>query len=40
MSVLETIGGTRLFLLEHMIPEGSARILMKLDGAPAAEARR
>lgn len=31
MTVLETIGRTRLLPLRHMVPEGSARILVKLE---------
>ena len=31
MTVLETIGGTRLVPLRHIVPEGSARILLKLE---------
>jgi cysteine synthase len=31
MTVLDTIGGTRLMPLRHMVPEGSARILLKLE---------
>lgn len=31
MSILENIGGTRLYELQHIVPEGSARILMKLE---------
>lgn len=31
MTALDTIGGTRLMPLRHMVPEGSARILVKLE---------
>jgi cysteine synthase A len=31
MTVLDTIGGTRLIPLRHMVPQGSARILVKLE---------
>ena len=31
MTVLDTIGGTRLIPLRHMVPEGSSRILVKLE---------
>jgi cysteine synthase A len=31
MGVLDAIGGTRLVPLEHLVPEGSARILVKLE---------
>jgi cysteine synthase A len=31
MTVLESIGGTRLLPLRHVVPEGSARILLKLE---------
>jgi cysteine synthase A len=31
MPILDTVGGTRLVPLEHMVPEGSARILIKLE---------
>jgi cysteine synthase A len=31
MTLLETIGRTRLFELRHMVPKGSARILLKLE---------
>lgn len=31
MSVLDTIGGTRLIELRHTVPDGSARILLKLE---------
>ncbi|MDP2471408.1 MAG: cysteine synthase family protein [Candidatus Palauibacterales bacterium] len=31
MTVLDTIGGTRLHALQHVVPEGSARILLKLE---------
>ena len=31
MTVLDTIGRTRLFPLQRMVPEGSARILLKLE---------
>ncbi|WP_370154543.1 PLP-dependent cysteine synthase family protein [Ferrovibrio sp.] len=31
MTVLSTIGGTRLVPLRHIVPEGSARILVKLE---------
>ena len=31
MTVLETIGRTRLIPLRHMVPTGSARILLKLE---------
>lgn len=31
MTILETIGRTRLVPLRHMVPEGSARILIKLE---------
>ena len=31
VSVLDTIGGTTLFPLQHLVPAGSARILVKLE---------
>jgi len=31
MTILDTIGGTRLIPLRHMVPDGSARILVKLE---------
>jgi cysteine synthase A len=31
VTVLDTIGGTRLIPLQHMVPKGSARILLKLE---------
>src|SRR6185436_4408978 len=31
VTILDTIGGTRLLPLRHMVPEGSARILLKLE---------
>lgn len=31
MNILETIGGTRLIPLRSMVPEGSARVLVKLE---------
>jgi cysteine synthase A len=31
VTILDTIGGTRLIPLRHMVPEGSARILLKLE---------
>jgi cysteine synthase A len=31
VTVLDTIGGTRLMPLQHIVPEGSARILLKLE---------
>lgn len=31
MTILSTIGGTRLLPLQHLVPEGSARILLKLE---------
>jgi cysteine synthase len=31
VTVLDTIGGTRLILLQHVVPETSARILVKLE---------
>ena len=31
MAVLDTIGGTRLLPLRHLVPEGSARILLKAE---------
>ncbi len=31
MTVLDTIGGTRLVPLQHLVPAGSARILLKLE---------
>lgn len=31
MTVLDTIGNTRLLPLQHMVPKGSARILIKLE---------
>ena len=31
MTALDAIGGTRLYPLEHIVPEGSARILLKLE---------
>ncbi|MGB5749142.1 MAG: pyridoxal-phosphate dependent enzyme, partial [Desulfobacterales bacterium] len=31
MTILDTIGGTRLLPLEHMVPAGSARIALKLE---------
>jgi cysteine synthase len=31
MTILDTIGQTRLLPLRHMVPEGSARILVKLE---------
>jgi cysteine synthase A len=31
MTVLSTIGNTRLIPLQHLVPEGSARILLKLE---------
>ena len=31
MTVLDTIGRTRLIPLQHIVPEGSARILLKLE---------
>jgi cysteine synthase A len=31
MTVLDTIGGTRLLPLRHIVPEGSARLLLKLE---------
>ena len=30
-SILERIGGTPLIELQHLVPEGSARILVKLE---------
>jgi cysteine synthase A len=33
MNILDTIGGTRLIPLRRMVPEGSARILIKLEYA-------
>jgi cysteine synthase A len=31
VTVLDTIGRTRLIPLRHIVPEGSARILLKLE---------
>jgi len=31
MSILDLIGGTRLYPLQHMVPAGSSRILLKLE---------
>lgn len=31
MSILHTIGGTRLVRLRHMVPQGSAQVLVKLE---------
>ena len=31
MTILDTIGNTRLFPLERIVPAGSARILLKLE---------
>src|SRR5207237_6879910 len=31
VTVLDTIGGTRLIPLQHMVPKGSARIFLKLE---------
>ena len=31
MTILKTIGQTRLIRLQHMVPEGSARVLVKLE---------
>jgi cysteine synthase A len=31
MTVLDTIGGTRLIPLPHLVPQGSARVLIKLE---------
>ncbi len=31
MTILDTIGGTRLYPLQRMVPEGHARILLKLE---------
>jgi cysteine synthase A len=31
MTILDTIGGTRLIPLRHVVPEGSARVLLKLE---------
>lgn len=31
VTVLDTIGGTRLIPLQHMVPKGSSRILLKLE---------
>ena len=31
VTVLDTIGRTRLIPLQHIVPEGSARILLKLE---------
>ena len=32
VTVLDTIGGTTLVPLQHMVPTESARILVKLEG--------
>ena len=31
MTILDTIGGTRLVPLRHLVPEGGARVLLKME---------